>query len=459
MAVFLEQLGKDDIRPTRQSERTMNFFGTFALWLAANVVITTVMTGMMFVPDISFTDAILAIVIGSVLGAIPLALTGNIGIRTGLPTMVLTRASFGQKGAILPAIVNTLVLIGWSWIQAYMAGLSLNYAINYMTGYSNVDMFVILTEVLVVLMTVYGHKGVERVEKYVSIAMIVLAFIVFYKLFTAYHISNLMTMQLSEHPAVTGIIAFDIVVATAFSWMSSVCDFNRNCKSEKSGGWGTYLGYIAASVIAMMLGAVVSGFSILSGMEQTYDPTILLAKYGFGLVASLVVFFSVLSTNIMALYSATMSFMNVFPGLGFWKPVVLIGIVSTLGALLKEALMTNFFTFVLMVATLFIPVFAIVLVDFFILKKSRYDAEDIAFDRKKKYHYQNGFNLSAYAAYIIGAIFAYYFTYVQPLSIGSTILTFLVSGISYWVLMGIFRQTSQHTAANPDDAVPNRMEA
>lgn len=459
MAGFLEQLGKDDIRPTRQSERTMNFFSTFALWLAANVVITTVMTGMLFVPDITFTDAILAIVIGSVLGAIPLALTGNIGIRTGLPTMVLTRASFGQKGAVLPAIVNTIVLIGWSWIQAYMAGLSLNYAINYATGYSNIDLFVILTEVLVVVMTIYGHKGVEQIEKYVSMAMIILSFLVFYKLFTMYHISSLMTIQLNEHPFVTGIIAFDIVVATAFSWMSTVCDFNRNCKTEKSGAWGTYLGYIAASVIAMTLGAVVSGFSILAGMEQTYDPTILLAKYGFGFIASLVVFFSVLSTNIMALYSATMSFMNVFPKFGFWRPVIFIGIISTLGALLKEALMTNFFTFVLMVATLFIPVFAILLVDFFILKKGQYDAEDIAFNTKKKYHYQNGFNLSAYAAYIIGALFAYYFTYIQPLSIGSTILTFVVSGTSYWVLMGIFRQTSQQTTANPDDAAANRMEA
>ncbi|UFJ39901.1 cytosine permease [Brevibacillus humidisoli] len=451
MANWTQQLGRDNITPTPKNERSMNFFATFALWLAANVVITTVMTGMMFVPDISFTDALWAILIGSVLGAIPLALTGNIGTRTGLPTMVITRASFGQKGAILPALVNTIILIGWSWIQAYMAGLSLNYAIEYATGYSNVELFVILTEVLVVAITIYGHRGVERMEKWVSVAMLLLSAAVFIKLFTAYDAGSLFTMQLSENPAITGIIAFDLVVATAFSWMSTVCDFNRNCQGEKAGMLGTYLGYITATVIAMGLGATVSGFSILAGMEQTYDPTILLNAHGFGLIASVVVFFSVLSTNVMALYSATMSFMNVFPKLGFWKPTLLMGILCTIGALLKEALMTNFFNFILLIATMFIPVFAIVLVDYFMLKKRDYDAEEIASGKKGLYHYQNGINYAAYAAYVIGAVFAYYFTYVQPLSIGSTVLTFFISGVGYWVLMKVSGQTTVQSQPDLDE--------
>lgn len=110
---------------------------------------------MLFVPDISFMDALKVILIGSALGAIPLALVGRIGTKTGLPTMVITRAAFGQRGALLPSTANTIILIGWSWIQAYMAGLSLNYAIEYLTGYSNINLFTIVTQVLVVLITIY----------------------------------------------------------------------------------------------------------------------------------------------------------------------------------------------------------------------------------------------------------------------------------------------------------------
>jgi NCS1 family nucleobase:cation symporter-1 len=438
----MSQFGQDSIRPVANNDRTIGFFGTFALWLAANVVITSVMTGMLFVPDISISSAIWAIIIGSVIGAIPLAMTGYIGTKTGLSTMVMTRAAFGQKGAILPAIVNTIILIGWSWIQAYMAGLSLNYAVEYATGYSNINLFVILTEILVVAITIYGHRGVESIEKYVSIAMLILSTAVFYKLFTTYDAGSLLTMKLSENPAITTIVAFDIVVATAFSWMSTVCDFNRYCKTEKSGMMGTYFGYVIASLIAMGMGAIVSGFSILNGMEQTYDPTVVLAQYGFGFVAAIVVFLSVLSTNVMALYSATMSFMNVLPKLGFWKPALILGILCTIGALLKETLMTNFFTFILLIATLFIPVFAIILVDYFILKKGHYDGEEIVSDTKKTYNYQNGFNVMAYGAYIFGAAFAYYFTYIKPLFVGSTILTFVVSGLVYWVLMVITKQVT-----------------
>ncbi|AWO75860.1 cytosine permease [Geobacillus sp. G4] len=442
---WTERLGHDDIRPTPMNERSMNFFSTFTLWIAANVVITTVMTGMMFVPDISFSNAMLAIIVGSAIGAIPLALTGNIGIRTGLPTMVITRAAFGQKGAILPALVNTIILIGWSWIQAYMAGLSLNYAVHYTTGYSNINLFVILTELLVVIITIFGHRGVERIEKYISIAMLILSFLVFYKIFTTYDISTLVEMKLSEHPSISTILAFDIVVATAFSWMSTVCDFNRNCRSETSGFWGTYFGYLVASIVAMGLGAVVSGFSIASDMERTYDPTILLAAYGFGLIASIVVFFSVLSTNVMALYSATMSFMNVFPRAGFWKPTLIMGVICTLGALLKEVLMSHFFNFIMLIATLFIPVFAIVLVDYFFIKKGVYDAEDILYDTKGQYRYQKGVNIAAYITYIVGAVFAYYFTYIHPLAVGSTMLTFLLSGAVYWGLMKWTKQISAST--------------
>ncbi len=437
MASFVNQLGNDNIQPTPQHQRTMNFFSTFTLWLAANVVITSVLTGMFFVPDISYLESLWVIFLGSAIGAVPLALMGRIGTRTGLPTMVITRAAFGQKGAILPAIVNTIVLIGWSWIQAYMAGLSLNYAVEYISGYSNINLFTIITEVLVVAITIYGHRGVEKTERLVSIAMLILSFAVFYKLFTTYNTGELIQMKLSDNPAITAVIAFDIVVATAFSWMSSVSDFNRNCKSEKSGMYGTFFGYVLASLIAMGLGATVSGFSILAGMEQTYDPTVILAAHGFGLVASIVVFFSVLSTNVMALYSATMSFLNVIPRFSFWRSALIIGIICTLGALLKEALMTNFFDFVLMIATLFIPVFAIVLVDFFIVKKGHYDSEEIANNQKGLYQYSGGFNVPSYVAYIAGAVFAYYFTYVHPLSIGSTILTFLVSGMVYWVLMKV----------------------
>lgn len=433
----LSQFGQDSVRPVQQSERSMKFFSTFSLWIGANVVVTTVFTGMLLVPDLKFTSAMLIVLIGSLVGGIPLILTGNIGTRTGLPTMILTRASFGHRGASLPSAVNTLVLIGWSWIQAYMGGLSLDHAIKYVTGYSNINLFVILTEITVVLIAVYGHRGIEKTENIVATLMLVLSVVVFAYMFAHFHIGTLLSMPTSAHPAITTMVAFDIVVATAFSWMTSSCDYNRNCKTQRTGMWGTWTGYTVATVVAMGLGAAVSGFSLLGHSAQTYDPTDLIGSVNpvLGFVAGVVIYLSVLSTNVMALYSATMSYLAIFPKSRFFLPTLVMGIFSTAGALLKDWLLNHFESFLLMVGTLFIPVSAIMLIDYYVLKRGSYDAEEIISGEKKSYWYIGGINLASYVAYAIGAGFAYYFTYLSPLPTGATVLTFVLTAAVYWSLM------------------------
>lgn len=437
MSNITQSFGHDSVKPVSMNNRSMGFFSTFSLWIGANVVVTTVFTGMLLVPDMSYLTALLVIVLGSLVGAIPLILTGNIGTRTGLPTMVLSRGAFGQRGAILPAAVNTITLIGWSWVQAYMAGLSLDHAVTYLTGYSNINLFTIITEIIVVSITMYGHKGIEATENIIATSMLVLSIFVFGFLFMKFDVANLVHIAVSKHPAVSVMVGFDIIVATAFSWMSSACDFNRNCVSEKSGLLGTYLGYLVATLIAAGLGATVSGFSILGHMTQTYDPTDLIGKSNpiLGLVAAIVIFFSVLSTNVMALYSAVMSYLAIFPKQRFWIPAIVMGVLCVFGALLKDWLLAHFQNFLLLIGTLFIPVFAVILVDYYILKRKNYDANEIISGEKKLYWYSNGINYKAFFSYILGACFAYFFTYMHPLETGSSIFTFLVTSVLYFGLM------------------------
>ncbi|MCL6575656.1 cytosine permease [Kyrpidia sp.] len=439
MADFTSSFGQDSVHPVPRDRRSMGFFSTFSLWVGANVVVTTVFTGMLLVPDLPYLQAIAIILLGSLVGGVALALTGNIGMRTGLPTMILTRGAFGHRGAALPSAVNTIVLIGWSWIQAYMAGLSLDHAVEYLTGYSNVALFTILTEIIVVVITIYGHRGIERTENLIATAMLVLSVVVFGYMFMKFNIGNLISMAASEHPQLTVMVAFDIVVATAFSWLSSASDYNRNCRAERTAIVGTYFGYNVATLVAMGLGATVSGFSILGNMTQTYDPTELIgqANPALGFVAAVVIFLSVVSTNVMALYSATMSYLAIFPGHRYWIPTAVMGIIATAGAMLQNWLLEHFQNFLLMVGTLFIPVGAILLTDYYILRRKNYDALEIVTGHKKLYWYRNGVNVRAYLAYIIGAAFAYYFSYVHTLSTGATVLTFLLTSGVYWVLMKV----------------------
>lgn len=148
-----------------------------------------------------------------------------------------------------------------------------------------------------------------------------------------------------------------------------------------------------------------------------------------------------------------MSLLNVFPRASFWKTVLILGVITISGALLKEALMTHFFDFVLFIATLYIPIFAIILADFYIVKKGQYDAEDVALDQKGLYRYVKGVHPAAYIAYIIGAGLALYFTYINPLSIGSTVLTFFISGILYSILAKRMRSSKVNSVKLEEEEV------
>jgi putative hydroxymethylpyrimidine transporter CytX len=425
----------------------MGAFKTFALWVAAAMVITTIMGGTLFVPDLSPKEALVVIVLGGLVGGIPLALTGIIGTRTGLPSMVLLRAVFGHRGVVLPAILNGFVLIGWNWLQAYLAGYSLNYIVDHSLGYSNIDLFVIVTGVLVTLVTIFGQKGIEKTESLISILMLLLSLIIFVTLFTTYDAAELISLKGAERPTVTFAVGFDIAVAAAFGWMSSVCDYNRNCKSAIVGAAATYFGYMLAFILAVGLGMCVVLFSLLEGREVTYDPTVLLASSGFGPLAAAVILLSVLSTNAMGLYSATFSFLTVLPRVPFWKLCLSVGVLCTVGALLKEVLVDYLFDYVLLMGALFIPMFSMLLVDYFLLNGGRYDAQRIALGTDGPVRYKGGINYIAYGCFFLSAAFSYYFTHVEPLETGATLPTFFVSGGLYFVAMKLW------LARLPEDAV------
>lgn len=223
-------------------------------------------------------------------------------------------------------------------------------------------------------------------------------------------------------------------------------DFNRHAKSQAGGMGGTMIGYTLATMVAMGLGATVSGFSILRGMEQTFDPTILLAGFGFGIPAALVIFLSVMTTNVMAVYGAVMSYMNIRPQDGFWKPALAIGIVTVVGAL-YEGILNQFQNFLLIIGALFIPVFAIMLADYWIVKRGRYNASEMLKSRGGAYWYTGGYNVAAWIAYLVGAGLAIYWTQISPLSFGATIPTFILTFVLYLLVNVLLSRFAQRSPA------------
>src|ERR671916_1904597 len=426
------RLGHDTVEPGADTERTMGFGNTIMVWLAANMVVTTLLTGTLFVPGIPYVQAILIIVLGTLLGVTVLSLVGCIGTRTGLPTMVLSRGAFGVRGGKVPGVLNLVVLMGWSWVQALLAGIAVNYAVETLTGFSSIPLFTILCQSIVVLLALFGHHGIERVEPFIAVVMIGLALFVFYKAFSAFGLSEFVSLPGDPTAGMTAAITFDVVVATAISWTVLSADFNRNAKTQLGGIFGTVIGYTASTSVAMSLGVTAAAYAQLQGgAAQGFDAAALVEN--LGIPAAIVFFLSVMATNTLGVYGMIMSYLNLRPQSGFLGPALVIGLISILGAT-WQGVLNYFLDFLLLIGTFFVPVFAIMLADYYILRRGEYSVRDLLERSGGRYWFMGGFNVPAWAAYVVGAGLALYWTRISPLSFGATVPVFALTFVLYLIL-------------------------
>lgn len=441
----------DDAGPVRG---TYSLGRILMIWLAANLVVTTLLTGTLFVPDLPFALVIAIIVGGTIIGAAVLVTVGAIGTRTGLPTMALTRGPFGTRGSLLPLAANVVILMGWSWVQAMLAGIALDYIVATMTGFSSPVVFAVLCQTIVVILAIFGHAGVARVEPWFAAVILAIAAYIFVVAFTTFSPSDFGAIAPPAEPFYSPGLAFDVVVATAISWTVLSADFNRFASSTRAGVIGSGVGYTLSTVISMSLGATAIGYVVLLGGEPIpFDPVTIIEPYGA--LFAVAIFLSVMATNTMVVYGMVTSVVNALPGrrIKFLPTAIALGVISIIGATFF-GLLEQFTTFLVTVGALFAPIFAIMIVDYYFVARGSYTA-DILRARGARYWFTAGVNWIAVLAWAIGAASAYLWAYVWPLPFGATIPAFILTVVVYLGLsLGRRAKTPFEPSAHLGLAVP-----
>ena len=105
-----------------ETKRT-SVFENGLIWFGAGVSLAEILTGTALAP-LGFKKGLLAILIGHVIGCALLFAAGLIGGRTRKSAMETVKLSFGQKGALLFALLNVLQLVGWTAIMIYDGALA-----------------------------------------------------------------------------------------------------------------------------------------------------------------------------------------------------------------------------------------------------------------------------------------------------------------------------------------------
>lgn len=394
-----------------------------SIWLAANLVVTTLLTGTLFVPGVRLGEAIAWIAAGTVLGAAVLTLVAVLGVRTGLGTMALTRSSFGSHGSIVPSLSNLVILMGWSWVQAMLAGLSLNELLRLAAGFSNPVLCSVLCQAAVVGLAVFGHRGIERVQPLLGLLVLGFMAAVFAIALRAHPPAEYLAMPADPRAGVSGSAVFDIVFATAISWTVLSADLTRTARSVRAGAVGAACGYTASTVIAMTLGATAAAYLVLQGAQpRPFDPTVLVAA--FGPPAALVMFLSVMVTNTMVMYGMTVSLQHALPGrppLRFLPTALGLGAIAVAGSAWLP-LLERFTGFLSLIGALFIPVFAIMIADAYLLRRGGGTPADEPELR---------WNPAALGSWAIGAIVCALLSFLWPSPAGAALPTFLIAGAVY----------------------------
>jgi NCS1 nucleoside transporter family len=421
----------DDAGPVRGS---FSLPRILMIWLAANLVVTTLLTGTLFVPGVEYGLVVLLIIVGTLIGAAVLVTIGNIGTRTGLPTMALTRGPFGTRGSLLPVAANVIILLGWSWVQAMLAGIALDFLVASVTGFSSPVMFAVICQTIVVILAIFGHEGIARVEPWLAVLMLAIMAYIFVTAFVTFAPAEYTAIPADPSIGYTPILVLDVVIATAISWTVLSADFNRFAKSSRAGIIGSGVGYSLSTILSMTLGATAIGYVVLSGDEAIpFDPVTIVEPFGAPL--AIVIFLSVMATNTMVVYGMVTTIVNALPGgrkLKFLPTALIVGVISIIGSTFF-GLLDQFTTFLVTIGALFAPVFAIMIADYYIVKRGAYTT-DILQGKQGRYWYTAGVNWAAIAAWAVGAVGAYVWTYAFPTPIGATIPSFAVTFALYLLL-------------------------
>lgn len=425
------------IDPVPVEHRRLRWFDIFVLWSSLGVGLLVLEAGALLVPGLSLAQALIAILIGTAIGALLLALVGVLGSVYGVPTMVLLRPVLGRHGSYLASIFNIVQLIGWTAFELWVIGLAAHHVGQALFGVSNYYAWVAVFTVWCVLLALGGPLVVVRewLEKFgVWIVFGVTIWMTIY-LFTRYDV-----IALLNRPG-TGDLPFwlgvDLVAAMPISWIPLVADYNRFVRRSRGGFWGTYAGFALTNVWFYALGAL---FVLTANMSQPTPENLITAIMAMtgGMVALVVILVDETDNAFADIYSTAVSVQNIFPQLNQRMVIVLVGIVGFLLATLLT--MSEYFTFLLLIGSLFVPLFGVVLADYFVVRRLMGIHSAPLADQPP------GWQWSGMVSWLAGVAIYQAITQLAP-QIGASIPAFLITCVMYTALRLVQRQRLLRTAS------------
>jgi NCS1 family nucleobase:cation symporter-1 len=448
-------LYNDDLAPIPFSRRDWGTYNYAALWIGMSVCIPTYMLASgLIAGGMSWWQAIGTILLGNLIVLVPMLLNAHAGTRYGIPFPVFVRASFGVRGANVPAVLRALVACGWFGIQTWIGGQAINSMLQILApGWAHfaagkwICFFAFLAlNMLVILRGIETIKFLEGVAAPFMLAVGLL--LLWWVTNKAGGLGPVLAAPSKFHntgeffaffvPAVTGMVGFWATVAL------NIPDFTRYAKSQKAQMVGQALGLPAAMTLYSFIGVAVTSASVVLFGKPIWDPVELLGRFNqpvVAFIALIALLIATLNTNVAAnVVSPSNDFSNLNPRLiSFRTGGLITGVVGVL--LMPWKLLGDFssyiFGWLVGYSGLLGPIAGVMIFDYFLVRRAELDVEQL-YVRHGAYEYTSGFNWKALFALGAGILLALLGLIVPPLYVlykYAWFVGFFVSGIIYYALM------------------------
>ena len=424
-------LMNDDIAPTRISQRKWGIYNIAALWISMSACIPTYMLASSLISEgMNWYQAVITVFLGNAIVLIPMMLNAHAGTKYGIPFPVYCRASFGVKGANIPAMLRAFVACGWFGIQTWIGGWAIYKIITiYVPSWDllptwlagiNIAQFACFMFFWGINMIVI-YKGIESIRFLLDIKAPLLIVLGLVLLGWAYEEAGGFGPMLSQpshfepggpkagqfwnvfFPSLTGMIGFWATLSL------NIPDFTRYARTQRDQMLGQAIGLPTTMALYSFIGvAVTSATIVIYGGLPIWDPVVLITRFTNPVVLAVSLFalcLATLATNLAAnVVSPANDFANLWPS----KITFRIGglITGIIGILIQPWKLVAdpsgyIFTWLVGYSALLGPIGGVLICDYFVIRKMQLLPIDL-YLVQGAYSYRNGFNPAAIVALMVG---------------------------------------------------------
>jgi putative hydroxymethylpyrimidine transporter CytX len=359
------------VEPVPERLRVLGLFDTFLLWTNLGISILVLVSAAYL--DLSLKQALLATLVGGLIGNAMLGVAALIGADARVPAMVLQRAPLGRRGSYLATSLNVLQCLGWATFELIIIASAASALSDRAFGFEALWFWKLLFGALATALALLGPIGFVRrfVRKFAIWA--VAASIAYLAWWIPAHSDLHGLWSSSGNHDGSFFAGMDLIIALSVSWIPLVADYTRFSTGRRAAFWGAGLGYLFPTLFQFGFGAIL----VLSHPSIS-DPVDVLTTIAAGGVAS---FLALLALTVdetdeafANVYSTAMSLQNFAPAFSQRALIVGCAVISTAGALSFN--LTQYPQFLYLLGAFFVPLFGVLLADW-IQRGMSYTREDV----------------------------------------------------------------------------------